>query len=90
MSEPAIKISNLSVKYNSQPTLQDISLEIGAGSFVGILGPNGAGKSTLLKVILGLIRPTTGKVCIFGASLAKPRSSCAANGESSAICRSAP
>ena len=53
-------------RHNSQPTLEDISLEIAAGSFVGILGPNGAGKSTLLKVILGLIRPDTGKVFIFG------------------------
>jgi zinc transport system ATP-binding protein len=66
MPETAIKIIDLSVRHNSQPTLEDISLEIAAGSFVGILGPNGAGKSTLLKVILGLIRPATGKVFIFG------------------------
>jgi zinc transport system ATP-binding protein len=66
MAETAIKIIDMNVRHNSQPTLEDISLEIAAGSFVGILGPNGAGKSTLLKVILGLIRPATGKVFIFG------------------------
>lgn len=66
MPDIAIEISDLSVFHNSQPTLEDISLEIAVGSFVGILGPNGAGKSTLLKVILGLIRPDRGQVRIFG------------------------
>jgi zinc transport system ATP-binding protein len=66
MSGIAIKISDLSVFHNSQQTLEDVSLEIAIGSFVGILGPNGAGKSTLLKVILGLIRPDKGQVAIFG------------------------
>ena len=66
MSEFAIEITGLSVFHNSQPTLEDIDLEIVTGSFVGILGPNGAGKSTLLKVILGLIRPDKGQVRIFG------------------------
>ena len=66
MSDIAIEIKDLNVFYNSRPTLEDISLEIAAGSFVGVLGPNGAGKSTLLKVILGLIRPDQGLVRIFG------------------------
>ena len=66
MSKLAIEINDLSVFHNSQPTLEDIFLEIATGSFVGILGPNGAGKSTLLKVILGLIRPDKGQVRIFG------------------------
>jgi zinc transport system ATP-binding protein len=75
MSEPAIKITDLSVYHNSRPTLESISLEIAAGSFVGVLGPNGAGKSTLLKVILGLIRPDTGEVAIFGQTPQKLRRS---------------
>jgi zinc transport system ATP-binding protein len=66
MSELAIEITGLNVFHNSQATLEDINLEIAAGSFVGILGPNGAGKSTLLKVILGLLRPDSGQVRIFG------------------------
>ncbi len=73
MSEKAIKIINLSVFHNSQPTLEDISLEIEIGSFVGVLGPNGAGKSTLLKVILGLIQPDTGEVFVFGETPPKLR-----------------
>jgi zinc transport system ATP-binding protein len=66
MSETAIEIIDLSVLHHGRPTLEDISLEIATGSFVGVLGPNGAGKSTLLKVILGLIRPDKGQVFIFG------------------------
>jgi zinc transport system ATP-binding protein len=73
MSDLAVKISNLSLYYNGLPTLEDISLDITVGSFVGILGPNGAGKSTLLKVILGLIRPDRGQVLIFGETPAKLR-----------------
>jgi zinc transport system ATP-binding protein len=73
MSEIAIKIIDLSVFHNGQQTLEDISLEIATGSFVGVLGPNGAGKSTLLKVILGLIKPDQGQVFIFGETPQKLR-----------------
>ncbi|MBM4286554.1 MAG: ABC transporter ATP-binding protein [Deltaproteobacteria bacterium] len=66
MSNLAVRIIDLSVFHNRQPTLEDITLNIQAGSFVGVLGPNGAGKSTLLKVILGLIRPDKGEVYVFG------------------------
>jgi zinc transport system ATP-binding protein len=75
MSRLAIQIVDLSVFHNSRPTLEDISLEIETGSFVGVLGPNGAGKSTLLKVILGLIRPDKGEVFIFGETPLKLRRS---------------
>ncbi|HAY23167.1 MAG TPA: ABC transporter [Desulfobacterales bacterium] len=66
MTEVAIQIRDLSVRYNHRFILEDISLEIKTGSFVGVLGPNGSGKSTFIKVILGLIKPTTGKVLVFG------------------------
>ncbi len=66
MTEVAIQIRDLSVRYNHRFILEDISLEIKTGSFVGVLGPNGSGKSTFIKVILGLIKPTTGEVLVFG------------------------
>jgi zinc transport system ATP-binding protein len=66
MGEIAIKISNLTVSYNSATVLEDINLEIETGKYVGVLGPNGAGKSTLLKVILGLVQPRQGEVRVFG------------------------
>ncbi|MGQ9563878.1 MAG: metal ABC transporter ATP-binding protein [Thermogutta sp.] len=46
--------------------LQDISLDIYRGDFLGIIGPNGGGKTTLLRIILGLLEPQKGRVTIFG------------------------
>jgi zinc transport system ATP-binding protein len=68
MPEPAVATKNLWVTYNGLTVLEDITLEIEAGRFVGILGPNGAGKSTFLKVILGLVRPSRGQVWVLGES----------------------
>ena len=57
-SAPALKIENLSVFYGSTPALQDVSLEVAEGEYLGIIGPNGAGKKTMMRVIIGLIPPT--------------------------------
>lgn len=46
--------------------LQGLTLSIGAGQVVGVLGPNGAGKSTTIKLLLNLIRPTSGSASLFG------------------------
>ena len=46
--------------------LEHITLKISKGNFVGLIGPNGAGKSTLISVILGIVKPTTGYVRLFG------------------------
>jgi zinc transport system ATP-binding protein len=61
-----IEIENLSFAYNSIPVLEDVSLAVEQGSFVGLVGPNGSGKTTLVKVILGLEKPYRGKLRIFG------------------------
>lgn len=47
--------------------LRDLSLSVGQGEIFGFLGPNGAGKTTTLKILLGLIRQTSGRVEVFGA-----------------------
>ncbi|GGE20753.1 energy-coupling factor transporter ATP-binding protein EcfA2 [Marinithermofilum abyssi] len=49
--------------------LQDVSLRMEAGSFIGIVGPTGSGKSTLIQLIAGLLRPTQGRVRVFDAVL---------------------
>lgn len=57
-----IVVDNLSVHLGGRPVLQDISFQAEAGDFVAVVGPNGGGKSTLLKSILGLVKPSAGRI----------------------------
>ena len=52
--------------YGSAVAVEDVSFEVRPGEFTVILGPNGSGKSTLLRLVLGLIRPDSGEVSLFG------------------------
>jgi len=54
------------IRYQPVWALWDVSLEVASGEVVGIIGPNGAGKSTLLKVIARVLRPTRGRVRVWG------------------------
>jgi zinc transport system ATP-binding protein len=58
---PVLRVNNLSVDFNGEAILKDISFTVEAGEIVSILGPNGAGKTTLLKALMGII-PYQGKV----------------------------
>jgi manganese/zinc/iron transport system ATP- binding protein len=70
-----IRVSGLTVTYNgSEPALRDVTLEFGRGEMVLLMGPNGAGKSTLIKAILGIVRPTSGRVEVLGSDPLKDRS----------------
>ncbi len=60
--EPLIKIQNLSVGYDKIPVLDNVNLEIFEKDFIGVIGPNGGGKTTFLKAILGLLKPSGGKI----------------------------
>jgi len=60
--DTAIHIDRLTVAYEAQPVLWDISLGFRKGKMTAIVGPNGAGKSTMIKSMLGLVEPVTGKV----------------------------
>lgn len=64
--EVVIELDGVSVAYEGLVAIEDVSFTVRRGEYVAILGPNGAGKSTLIKAILGLIRPTRGKVLVFG------------------------
>lgn len=61
-----IEAEHLNFSYQETPVLKDVNFTVDAGQFVGIIGPNGGGKTTLLKLILGFIRPTSGKLLVFG------------------------
>jgi len=63
---PVISAERIRVDLGGRTILSEVSFAIEDGELVVILGPNGAGKSTLLKVVLGLIRPVTGRVSVLG------------------------
>ena len=59
---PLIDIRNITVGYDENIILSDVSLTIHDSDFIGVIGPNGGGKTTLLKTILGLLAPVKGEV----------------------------
>lgn len=61
-----IEIEDLSFSYDSLLVLQKVSLRVRKGEFIGIMGPNGGGKTTLLKLLMGFLRPTSGKIQVQG------------------------
>lgn len=66
----AVEMRQISFTYGREPILEDVSLSVGRGDFVGLVGPNGSGKTTLLRILLGLERPQRGAVTLFGHDLA--------------------
>lgn len=66
-----IQINDLSFSYNQNLALERINLNIKRGDFVGIIGPNGSGKTTLLKIMLGLLKPQSGSVLLFGQKISE-------------------
>ncbi len=61
-----ISAKNLGSSYKDKVIWQDANFEIKAGEFIVLLGPNGAGKTTLFKLFLGLLKPSSGELSIFG------------------------
>jgi len=65
-AENAVELTDIALRLEGKPVLEEVNLSLPAGLFLGIIGPNGGGKTTLLKVILGLLRPERGRVEVFG------------------------
>ena len=61
-----VKVNKLTVNYDKTPVLWEVDFEIPEKLLVGVIGPNGAGKSTLLKTLLGILKPLSGSVLLFG------------------------
>ena len=55
-------MKSVSVAYDNFVALKDVSLKVNENDYIGVIGPNGGGKTTLLKVILGLMKPVSGKI----------------------------
>lgn len=65
--EPYIRLNNICYKYpKSGFTLKSISLNLSLGEIVAVVGPNGSGKTTLGKLMTGILRPSSGELCISG------------------------
>jgi ABC-2 type transport system ATP-binding protein len=62
----ALHSANLGKRYGANWALRDCTLEIPTGSVTALVGPNGAGKTTLLRLAVGLIKPSTGSIEVFG------------------------
>jgi ABC-2 type transport system ATP-binding protein len=62
----AATLNQVSKSYGAVQALKNFSLEVRAGELTAVLGPNGAGKTTAIKLLLGLARPTSGRVSVFG------------------------
>jgi manganese/zinc/iron transport system ATP- binding protein len=67
----AVEVSDLTVAYRNKPVLWDLDLNVPPGVLMAVIGPNGAGKTTLIKAVLGLIKPTAGRVLIHGEPFAR-------------------
>lgn len=78
-SVAALSVRGLVKRFGKTDALGGVDIEVQPGQLVGLLGPNGAGKSTLTKIACGLVRPTSGKVEIFGSG-AGSRRACRAIG----------
>ncbi|SJM94687.1 ABC transporter ATP-binding protein [Crenothrix polyspora] len=68
MKTAIIQCRQLSHVYSGKLALSNLNFELEAGEPIGLVGPNGAGKTTLLSILCGFLRPTSGKVSLFGYS----------------------
>ena len=62
----AAELSNVTFAYGDRPVVEDVSMTVPEGAFLGLVGPNGSGKTTLLELLVGLRRPDSGSVTLFG------------------------
>jgi len=71
MSDIIIATHGLLKNYGEIRAVRNLDLEVRHGEIFGFLGPNGAGKTTTIKMLLGLVRPTSGSASIFGLDITK-------------------
>ncbi len=68
-----IETHGMTRRFGRRTVVNALDLQVAPGSVYGFLGPNGAGKTTTIRMLLGLIRPTAGQVCLFGKPLSGNR-----------------
>jgi branched-chain amino acid transport system ATP-binding protein len=73
VSELVLDVQNLHVRYGGISAVRDVSISVGRGEIVALIGANGAGKTTTLRAVVGLVRPASGKVEVFGRNVLDTR-----------------
>lgn len=71
MSDAILQVTGLTAGYSEEPIIHDMGLLAERGRITGIIGPNGCGKSTFLKAIVGIVKPTAGRVILDGADITR-------------------
>lgn len=72
--DPVVEIDRVSFRFGGGPrVLEDVSLKIERGDFASVIGPNGGGKTTLVKLVVGLLKPTSGNLRVLGTTPEKAR-----------------
>ena len=71
--QTSLEVIGLSKMYNNRYAVKNISFKLNQNEIIGILGPNGCGKTTTIGMILGLLKPTKGKVLVNGVEIEKNR-----------------
>src|ERR1700724_3680360 len=67
--QPLVKVEDIHTYYGKSHILHGVSLEVGKGEVVGLLGRNGVGESTTLQALMGLVRPSRGRVLFEGQAI---------------------
>ena len=73
MNEPVIEVRGLSKNFGAVHAVDNLDMTVFRGDIYGFLGPNGAGKSTTIRMMLSLIRPSSGAIRVLGQPLATHR-----------------
>ncbi len=68
-NEVLISVENVSFGYGETAVLQEVSFDIASADFLALTGPNGSGKTTLLRIILGLLKPSQGRIFLLGEEI---------------------
>jgi ABC-2 type transport system ATP-binding protein len=72
--QPVLAVTGLCKTFGATRAVDDIAFEVRPGEIVGLVGPNGAGKTTTISMVMGVLAPTAGQVCIGGFDIARRRS----------------
>jgi len=73
VTPPIIEVTHLTKVFDDTVAVDDVTLQVDRGEFVGFLGPNGAGKTTTIAMLLGVVAPTRGTIRILGESMPQGR-----------------